>query len=348
MVSEKVLRIFSWKRIFAAVIIGLLCAAYLMWVNFDKAAFDVVAWTSDSFLWLLVTLLMIIIRHVAYMYRIMVLTDYQISWRHSFDVIVLWEFSSALTPSVVGGSGVALFIVHKEGLPFGRSTAVVMVTALLDELFYIIAVPITIIFVGFSSLFPVSLENEILGFRFGTIGLFVVGYIFILLLTLIILYAIFYKPRGFKSVLLYIFKWKWLKKWRYSAIEVGNDIITTSVELKGKSFSFWFKAFMATILSWMARFWIVNFMILMFLDVNNHLLLFGRQLVMWVILLISPTPGGSGVAELAFNGFLGEFTFGLAATFGLLWRLLTYYPYLFVGTVVLPGWLKRVYTKKEN
>ena len=183
MVSEKVLKIFSWKRIGLAVLIGLLGASYLLWTNFDIEAFKIVTWSSSSFLWLFVAVLMMATRDVAYMYRIRVLTDYKITWRRSFDVIMLWEFASALTPSVVGGSGVALYIVHKEGITIGKSTAVVMVTALMDELFYILTVPIIILLVGFSDLFPVSLEQSFLGIRMGTIGLFVLGYFFILLLT---------------------------------------------------------------------------------------------------------------------------------------------------------------------
>jgi uncharacterized protein (TIRG00374 family) len=260
---------------------------------------------------------------------------------------MLWEFASALTPSVVGGTSIALFIVHKEGLSVGKSTAVVMTTAMLDELFYVLMVPIIILIVGFGNLFPVSLENEILGFRLGTMGIFVLGYVFILLLILVIIYAIFLNPRGFKSVLLYFFKWRILKRWRYAAIQVGDDIMVTSKELKGKDWHFWLRAFGATFFSWTARFWVVNFMILAFLPVSDHFLIYGRQLVMWVIMLISPTPGSSGVAELAFSGFLGEFTLGLAATFALLWRLLSYYPYLFIGSVVLPTWLRKVYSKKK-
>ena len=331
-------------RIGLAVLIGLLGASYLLWTNFDIEAFKIVTWSSSSFLWLFVAVLMMATRDVAYMYRIRVLTDYKITWRRSFDVIMLWEFASALTPSVVGGSGVALYIVHKEGITIGKSTAVVMVTALMDELFYILTVPIIILLVGFSDLFPVSLEQSFLGIRMGTIGLFVLGYFFILLLTSIIGYAIFINPRGFKKLLLSLLKIKFLKRWRYSAIQVGDDIMTTSKELKGKPIGFWAKAFGATLFSWTARYWVVNFMILAFLPVSDHLLIYGRQLVMWVIMLISPTPGGSGVAELAFSGFLGEFTLGLAATFALLWRLISYYPYLFIGSFVLPNWLKRVYT----
>jgi len=346
MVNEDVLKIFNWKRILLAVSIGLSGASYLLWSNFDISAFENVNWNYQSYFWLGIALLMMAIRDLAYMYRIRVLTDYRISWRNSFDVIMLWEFASALTPSVVGGSGVALFIVHKEGISLGKSTAVVMVTALLDELFYILMVPLVIVMVGFSNLFPVSLEKEIFGFNVGTTGLFILGYLFILMLTGIIAYAIFVNPRGFKSILLSIFRLKLIRKWRYQAIGIGNDIMITSKALKGKSQMFWIRAITATFFSWTARYWVVNFMLLAFLDVGDHLVIYGRQLVMWVIMLISPTPGSSGVAELAFSGFLGEFTLGLAAMFSLLWRLISYYPYLFIGAVVLPNWIKRVYAAK--
>ena len=63
-------------------------------------------------------------------------------------------------------------------------------------------------------------------------------------------------------------------------------------------------------------------------------------------MLISPTPGGAGVAELAFDGFLHDFIpNGLSPAIALLWRLMSYYPYLIVGAVVLPAWLRRVYKK---
>ena len=39
----------------------------------------------------------------------------------------------------------------------------------------------------------------------------------------------------------------------------------------------------------------------------ENFLIFGRQLSMWIILLISPTPGGSGIAEFIFSQFLTDF-----------------------------------------
>ena len=288
---------------------------------------------------------MMAIRDLAYMYRIRVLTDYQISWRNSFDTIMLWEFASAITPSVVEGSAVAVYIVNKEGVKIGRSTAVVMTSAMLDELFYILMVPIIILAVGYSNLFPVEMEKTIFGVTLGTAGIFIVGYLFIVFLTSVITYAIFFRPRGFKWILLQIFKLPFLRKWRSSAAETGDEIIVTSKELKGKPKRFWIKSFGATLVSWTARYWVVNFIILAFIPVTDHLLIYGRQLVMWVIMLISPTPGGAGIAELAFSGFLRDFIpIGLIAALALVWRLISYYPYLFIGAIILPKWIKKTHS----
>jgi uncharacterized protein (TIRG00374 family) len=301
-----------------------------------------IIWTWYSVFWFLVALICVVIRDAAYMYRIRVLTDNALSWRKSFDVIMLWEFASALTPSIVGGSGVALFILNREGINLGKSTAIVMITALLDELFYISMVPLVLITIGTGSLFPVSMEKELFGVTFGTQGIFWLGYGFIVLLTSVITLAIFYRPRAFKFVLIQIFRLPFLKRWRYQIIALGNDIIIASKELKGKPKSFWSKAIASTYFSWTARFIVVNMMIMAVLPVSNHVLLYGRQLVMWVIMLISPTPGGSGIAEFAFSGFLADFIpLGLAGGMAFIWRLLTYYPYIFVGAIVLPRWLRR-------
>jgi glycosyltransferase 2 family protein len=68
---------------------------------------------------------------------------------------------------------------------------------------------------------------------------------------------------------------------------------------------------------------------------------------MWIVLLISPTPGSSGAAEFAFSGFMADLLPAGASLvlIALLWRLVTYYIYLIAGSVVGPRWLKRTSTK---
>lgn len=337
--------LFTAKKIAIPIAIGLLVAIYMLWKNTDWLEFSKIKWQWQMIFWFFVAFLMMVVRDLAYMYRIRVLTDNHLTWRNSFDVIMLWEFASAITPSVVGGTGVALYILNKEGLSTGKSTALVMTTALFDELFYIITVPFVILFIGTQHLFPIELQKEIFGVVFSAKGIFIIGYAFTLLLSIIIIYGVFINPKALKRILTGIFKLKPLKRWQPKIEQVGDDIILTSKELKGKPFTFWFKAFFATMFSWTARFWVVNFLLLAFTPVADHLLVYGRQLVMWVIMLISPTPGGTGIAEFAFEGFLADFTpLGLAGLMAVLWRLLSYYPYLFMGVIILPKWLKKVYS----
>jgi uncharacterized protein (TIRG00374 family) len=298
-------------------------------------------WTTQAILAILGALLMVGIRDLFYMIRIRILTGNKLSFRQSFDVIMIWEFASALTPSVVGGSGIAIFILNREGINLGKSTATVFVTALMDEAFYIIMVPLIILLVGMGQLFP---ETSIFS-AFGTESihlLFYIGYGFILFLTMSIIASILWFPHKTKRFLIRLFSFRLLRRWRKRVVKLGNEIIVSSVELKGQPISYWAKAMGATFVSWTARFFTLNFIFLAFVGGFDHLQVYGRQLVMWVIMLISPTPGSSGVAELALSAFFSYLLpVGMLALVALIWRLLTYFPYLFVGTIVLPGWLRR-------
>lgn len=300
-------------------------------------------WERRALWGILGALLMVVLRDVGYIYRIRLLSDKAFSWRKSFDVIMLWEFASALTPSIVGGSGVAIYVLHREGLNLGRSTATVFVTALMDELFYIIMVPLVFFLIGPERLFP---EEGLFGVVTPGLlkSLFYFGYLFIVMLTTLILLGIFFFPLKTKLFLVKLFSFGILRRWQRHMVKLGDEIMLSSKHFRGKSFAFWLEAFAATTVSWTARFFTLNFVFLAFIGGFDQIEVYGRQLVMWVIMLISFTPGSSGIAELllpAFFGYLPDLAPVLLALVAIIWRLLTYFPYLFVGAAVLPGWLRR-------
>jgi uncharacterized protein (TIRG00374 family) len=297
-------------------------------------------WGWHSTVWILLAIIATAFRDLGYIFRLRVLSDGHLTWRQAFNVTFLWEFASAMTPSVVGGSGIAMFIIGREGIELGRATAIVLVTALMDELFYVIMVPMVFLAVGMHDLFPETLDHAFWGMPIKSI--FILGYLFILALVAAIFYGVFFRPRAFKFILLRIFKLPLLRRWRPMVVQVGDDIVTTSQELRGKPKRFWTKAFAATCFSWANRFLVVNLIVAAFFPVTDHLLLYARQLIMWVILLISPTPGGSGVAEVAFSGFFKDLlpAVGYIGAVAVVWRILSYYLYLFMGTVILPRWLR--------
>lgn len=307
-----------------------------------------VDWTWHSTVWILLAVIATAFRDLGYIFRIRELTDRRLGWRSSFNVVMLWEFASSLTPSVVGGSGIAMFIIDREGIPLGRSTAVVLVTAMLDEIFYIVMVPAVFLLVGMSDLFPEALDNAFWGLPIKTI--FWIGYGFIICLTSIVYYAIFFRPRAFKYALLAIFRLRFLRRWRPHVLKVGDDMVTASKEMRGRTVGFWGRVFGATCFSWASRFLVVNCIVAAFFPVSDHLLLYARQLIMWVILLISPTPGSSGVAEVAFAGFFKDLipALGLIGAVAIVWRLFSYYLYLFIGVITLPRWLRRTAERREG
>lgn len=351
MAKSSALNIFKPRRVIYPVLIGLGVVLYILYRNFEPSAFSIIEFSPVIIFWIFVALLLMAMRDIGYIIRIRILSDYQLSWRQAFRVIMLWEFASAITPSAIGGTSVALIFINKEGISVGRSSAIVMATSFLDELYFILTFPLLLLLLNTTELFDAeggNLFNKF--FYFTTIG-YAVKFAF----TLFISYGLFFNPRGLKWLLLWIFKLPILRRWRTGAQEAGDEIVTSSRELKRKPFKFWLKAFGATILSWTSRYWVINAIFVAFFVVPDHFLLFGRQLVAWIMMLVFPTPGGSGLVEFLFKDFfidLVPISNELKASFGimliLLWRLISYYPYLFIGSIMFPRWIGAKFGKGKR
>ncbi|MEG1634625.1 MAG: lysylphosphatidylglycerol synthase transmembrane domain-containing protein [Rikenellaceae bacterium] len=328
------------------ILIGLGVVGYLIWKEFDISAFNQLNFTAMTLFWLIIALLCMVGRDIGYIIRIKILSSGELSWLQSFRIIMLWEFTSAITPSAIGGTSFAIIYVHKEGINLGRSSAIVLLTSFLDELYFVVMFPLMLLLIGKATLFG---ETSQMGMNFetGIMTIALVGYFLKLSYTLLISYGLFVNPYGFKWLLYNVFKLRFLKKWRKKALAVGSEIVESSKEIKHKGFMFWFKAIAATFLSWSSRYLVVNAMLLGFFVYSDHLLLFARQLVMWIMMLIMPTPGGSGFTEYLFKEYLSDFIpiSGMAVIMALIWRLITYYPYLIAGAIIFPRWIKSKFTK---
>ncbi len=337
--------IFRRSRIIYPVLIGTAAATWLVIRNFDKDAFGFFHWTWAAGFWLLGALGMMLLRDLAYMIRLRVLTNKELGWKQSFQVIMLWEFSSAVSPSVVGGVGPAIWFLYKEGLNSGKSTAVVLTSIFLDEVFFILLVPAMYWFFK-DMIFPM----DTFGIANQVQWILIFGYVVIFIYTGLLAYALFVNPYSFKCLISRVFMLPVLRKRRLKARKLANQLIITSKQIRGKSMLYWIKAFLSTSASWFGRYAVVNFIFMAFffstLNLFDHALIIARQLTMWIILLVSPTPGGSGVAELIFSDFLGDLipNVAYAIPLALLWRLISFYPYLFMGAFILPGWIKKVFS----
>ena len=263
-------------------------------------------------------------------------------------MIILWEFASAVTPSVVGGTAVAMFILNKEGIKMGKAIAYVMVTAILDNLFFVIAAPI-ILYLAQGYIFPEKLLESQLGSS-SIEAIFWISYGLYASYSLVMAAALFYKPKVFKWILIKIFSLGFLRRWKADAHEYGDQIIEASKQLYGKNYVYWLKIVGATIFVWSSRYLMLNVLISGFvtLDIFDHVIVFARQVIMWIVMMISPTPGSSGTAEYFYSEFFKEFLDIYTFVTSIVWRMFSYYPYLILGAIFLPRWLRQVFFLKKK
>lgn len=339
-------------KIILPVLLGL---AVVGWFIFSEINTDVLTrllFTWNSAFWIMVAWLCMIGRDLGYIIRIRILTDKAFTWRQAFRVIMLWEFASSITPSTVGGTAIAVVFLHKEGLSVGRSTSVVLATSFLDELYFVIMLPVILLIVGKEALFITSLQGTGMAFLNQLLMFTAIGYTIILLWVLLVGYGLFFNPEGIRKLLTGVFRLPFLRRWHDAAVKAGDDIVESSHELSKKSRFFWVKAFIATFLSWTSRYWVVNAILVAFFAVNDHFLIFARQLTTWIMMIISPSPGGSGFAELILSRYISDtipadavIAGSLALAISIIWRIISYYPYLIIGAFLVPGWIERNFIK---
>jgi len=346
--NKKIFQTLNPNKVWVPILIGLaiVIAMFYFDPNLTVENLRVVVDASPFFIFL--SILVILVRDFGYVYRIRELTDRHLTWTRAFYVIMLWEFASAVTPSVVGGTAVAMFILNKEGIKMGKAIAYVMVTAIFDNLFFVIGAPIILYFAQ-GNIFP---ESKLLESQVGSSlqALFWISYALYASYSLLMALGLFYKPRAFKWILIKVFSIRFLRKWKHDAKEYGDQIIDASKLLRGKNSSYWGKIIGATIVVWSARYLMLNALMGAFvpLDLFDNIIVFARQVIMWIVMMISPTPGSSGTAEFFyaqfFEQFLGKYTFVTS----IIWRLLSYYPYLILGAIFLPRWIRQVFFNKKT
>ncbi|MEO8588743.1 MAG: lysylphosphatidylglycerol synthase transmembrane domain-containing protein [Flavobacteriales bacterium] len=341
--DNQILRSFSTGRVLLPVVIGLGITVILIWRGTDLAALHRVEWTWTSTFWIALAALSVGVRDYAYMVRIRHLTDRQLSWWRTFVVIMLWEFSSALAPGIIGGGFLfAIFILTREGIEGGKSITIITFTSFLDGIFLAVMAPLVYFVVGRDALFS-GIEEHTSPLGSGFFVSFWTIYFGILAYKLFVGYALFVNPLFVKRALVGIFSAPFLRRWRRSMVTTGDQLITAASGLRQKKWNYWWPALLATFVSWTARYSIVNCILHAFQPGQlNDAVIYGKQVVMGIIILLSPTPGGAGLAEFIFDDFLGLFiATGLAPALALLWRLISYYPYIIMGVFLLPRWVRR-------
>jgi len=350
--QEDVLKSIRVSRIILPILIGVGVVAYLLWEQFDVEDFKQINWSRHTVLWVLASISFLVIRHIAYATRLRILSEKAFSWRKCVELIFIWEFSSAVSPTSVGGSAVALFVLAQEKLSAAKTATIVIYSAVLDTLFFVSTLFFLYLFFGVSMIRPASIDGSIAS---GLEVAFVGAYFFMLIYGSLFFYGLFVNPKSFKWALNKITDIKWLRKFKIKSIELGNDMIVASREMKQKRWTFHVGSFLSTATAWSCRFILLGCLVIAFKPglVNGfleHFKLYARLESVFVIMAASPTPGAAGVAEFTFATLVKDYIpqTGLALLIASLWRLMTYYLYLLAGAVVIPNWVRKLLNQRKK
>ncbi len=335
---------FSVWKVLLPVAIGLSVVGLMLYHDLKqenlKTIWDSIDFSPFTIFCIILAFLFMFGRDFGLTWRFRALTDHKLPWKSAYEVDFLCEFTSCITPSAVGGSSLGMVFLNSKGIEFGRATTLMMTTLILDESFFVIFCPIVILLTPANEIFA----SGHTGFSHGLKLTFWIVYSFLFLWTLLLYMGVIWRPQWIRKVLLKLFNFKWLRRWQKNIDDLTNNMIATSVELKSKSLRFWLEVFGATALSWTSRYLVVNALFLGFLSSADpwQWVILARQFVIWVVLMVSPTPGGSGLSEWLFSEYYGDIvtSAGLALVMAVLWRIISYYIYLIIGAIIVPGWIK--------
>jgi len=340
--TKKIAKPFKTYQVLIPVLLGLVVIGWLFLDEFNPDVFFSFDFTITSLLFILLAFLLMLVRDFGMMLRFRLLTDNNLSWKQAFHINVLSEFTTAVTPPAVGGSSLVVIFLIKEGINAGRSTTIMFVNLFLDELFFMLFCPLIFLFIPINELFN---SSSVIVSTFGVI--FSTLYVIRLFWISTLFIGTFKRPDWIRHILLTLFKLRILKRWYSNVDLLTNNLVQASIDIANRSYWFWIKAFGMTMLTWTARFLVVNAIFMAFVPISNHLVIFARQLILWMVMVVSPTPGGSGISEYAFKEYYSDIFYSTSAIIfvTLVWRIISYYLYLILGLIVIPNWITKSFHK---
>lgn len=337
-------------HLWVAALTGVLAVGWMLADEFDIHALAHVDFSATFWGGVALALILFGLQNLMFSCRFHMLVRGQTSLFRCFRVNVLCEFTSAVTPSAVGGIGLVFLYLHREGVSMGRSVFAMFAALLADELFLAVCALLLYIAVPAHLLFGVDVPASCQAASCASQGWITEGLRWAYLSSMgvvaawaLALYVMLLRCPGCLGWLMgKCCRVPFLRRFHASVEHFSGEMALASAEARSEKGRFWLHVMGSTVMAWLFRFAIVTAVLMALRADGNMAVAWCRQCVMWLISLLSPTPGGSGVAELMFRRYYSDFfsDASLVILAVMLWRLVFYYPFLFMGAVMLPKWVK--------
>lgn len=337
--NQSVASRFKPSMVIWPILFGLIGVGYMFWREMrDGIPDEPLTLANHWWVFVLLVILFTLLKDFSGMYRLRVMSGMPLKFRQLFRIRMLYEFTSAVTPSAAGGSSLEVLFIHREGVKVSRATSMTILALFLDEMLMIILFPLLLLVIPYHELF--TSEGA---FQYGYLWAFLIGYALKFIWVTILFIGLFCKSTIIVKIIGLIFKLKFLRKYKMRGLRTALEIRNCALEIQHEKFGYWLRMFVSTAGIWVLRFLIANAAIMIFnpLSGADNLMCFARQYILNIIGIIVPTPGGSGFAEVMFNDFLAEYISQKVSTMVItpVWRISTYYYYLIAGVIILPQWL---------
>lgn len=333
-------------KIIVPTLLGLGVVVWLFAREFSLEGFRSIRWDATAFAGIALALFAVGGRELGLTWRFRALTERQLSWRRAFIVAMLCEFTSSVTPTTAGGGAMSMVFMKREGIPMSRGAVLTISTLFLDEAFFVVMCPLLFLFIP---------GNQIFGFAPGTVGAgirvaFWIVYVIICLIAIALFWSIFVRPGAIGTFLASVTRLRPLRRWHRDAVELRSGMVATGIDLRRRPAGWWTQSIAATVMTWVCRYLVVNALFLGFAPEASQGVVFARQGVVWTLLTVSPTPGGSGLSEWLFASYYGDLIAdaSMVLVIAVIWRLITYYIYLAAGAFVIPAWLRHAPAQRRK
>lgn len=242
------------------------------------------------------------------------------------------NFMGLITPFSSGAIPAQIYLLTREGLTTAEATAVSTTRALLSSWFFGVLGPI--IFIFFSPVIPSNLLwREAFGGIFG-----------VLLFGSLLLIYFLWDPGSAKRFISWLLKRRFLKRiFGKERLERKDSELSHLLDNLHSDFLMLKKrplivmaAMLSVAISWIAILMIAPLTLIGLGWVGNYVDLFFREFLVFFLIPASPTPGGSGTAEVTLGllliSLVPKSLLGISVV---LWRFFTYYVTMIVGGFLL-------------
>ena len=267
----------------------------------------------------------------------------RLSLRDGIRSQLAWDFFAYVTPSTIGGGPfAAVFVAKDRDIPLGEATSIFLFSMLLDQFWFVVLMPTMVILSFYIGVFPDAM---------GTVGFvtMLTAFLVFMVWVSILAYSTLFNPRLLAVIVGTIFRLKWLRRFRTSALRVMGEMKQRSKILRSQRPMFYVKGFALTLVPWLSRYMLPVFLIWSVHPAVDKLLVSLRAAALQLGAIFMPTPGGAGAMEGLYLLFFGPpiMPQSLVAPTLLAWRLLSYYLFIFVGVYIALQFVRRKVTSRS-